>query len=258
MKKPSKSITYRMLPKNLAALRASPDAVARPAEEHGRTNEIFWPTDTFELRNDEAGGADGHPEAIQCVVAAAFEAATSPAVRRRLRHGQALAVIVLVPSPFWVAPTSGHFGETFGDRWRLIRPLSVVAERRPTNAEMVVAAELSSGQSVAGISADVSALPQSLVLSADMTIRICPPPAAVLCAAIRRFAGRALPEDLLEACDPNLDLPDIVACFRPGSGAPRIAQRLAIASALRRTHPSLQNFIASPPVGAGANQKETQ
>ncbi|WP_339039255.1 hypothetical protein WHZ78_15605 [Bradyrhizobium symbiodeficiens] len=258
MKKPSKSITYRMLPKNLAALRASPEAAVRPAEEHGRTNEIFWPNDSFELRDDEAGGADGHPEAIRCVVAAAFEAATTPAVRRRLHHSQALAAVVLVPSPFWVAPTSGHFGEVFGDRWRLIRPLSVVAERRPTNAEMVVAAELSSGQSVAGVSADVSALPRSLVLSADMTIRIFPPPAAVLCAAIRRFAGRAVSEDLLETCDPNLDLPEIVACFRPGSGAPRIAQRLAIASALGRTDPGLQNFIANPAAVAGANQKETQ
>lgn len=258
MKKPSKSITYRMLPKNLAALRASPDAIVRPAEEHGRTNEIFSPNDTFEPRIDDAEGADGDPEAIQCVVAAAFEAATSPAVRRRLHHGQALAVVVLVPTPFWVAPTSGYFGKTFGDRWRLIRPLSVVAERRPTNAEMVVAAELSSGQSVAGVSADVSALPLSLVLSSDMTIRITPPSAAVMRAAIRRFAGRAVPEELFESCEPNLDLPDIVACLRPGSGAPRIAQRLTIASALRRTDPGPQNFIANPPAGAGANQEETQ
>ena len=258
MKKPSKSITYRMLPKSLAALRASPDAVVRHAEEPGRTNEIFWPNDTFELRTDEAEGADGHPEAIQCVVAAAFEAATSAAMRRRLHHGQALAVVVLVPSPFWVPPTSGHFVETFGERWRLIGPLSVVVERRPSNAEMVVAAELSSGKSVIGVSADASALPRSLVLSADMTIRMDPPSARVLSAAIRRFAGRAVSEDLFESCEPNLDLPDIVACFRPGSGAPRIAQRLAVASALRRTHPTLQNFITSPPVGAGANQKETQ
>ncbi|MHC2579164.1 hypothetical protein ACVI1J_009452 [Bradyrhizobium diazoefficiens] len=258
MKKPSKSITYRTLPKSLAALRASPDAVVRPAEEHGLTNEIFWPQDSFELRDDEIGGDHGHPEAIQCVVAAAFEAATTPAVRRRLHHGQALAAVVLVPSPFWVAPTSGHFGETFGDRWRLIRPLSVIAARRPTNAEMVVAAELSSGQSVAGVSSDVSSLPRSLVLSADMTIRIEPPPAAVLCTAIRRFAGRAVSEDLLETCEPNLDLPDIVACFRPGSGALRIAQRLAVASVLGRTDPGLQNFIGNPPAVAGANQRETQ
>lgn len=258
MKKPSKNITYRMLPKNLAALRTSPDAMVRVADDGRQSDQIFWPNETFELRSDDRGEAVDPPEATPCVVAAAFEAAISAAVRRRLHHGQGLAAVVLVPSPFWVAPTSSYFGETFGDRWRLIRPLSVVVDRRPLNAEMVVAAELSSGQSVAGVSADVSALPRSLVLSADITVRIPPPSATALCAAIRRFTGRGVPEDLLEACGPNLDLPDIVACFRPGSGAPRIAQRLAVASALRRTDPGLQNFIANSPAAAGADQKETQ
>jgi hypothetical protein len=92
MKKPSTSITYRMLPKNLAALRASPDTVVRPIEDYRETDEIFWPNDTFEIHADEPGGDGSPPEAIRCLVAAAFEAATSPAVRRRLHHGQALAV----------------------------------------------------------------------------------------------------------------------------------------------------------------------
>ena len=256
-------VTYRMLPKKLSALRASEQGMGRPTEGHREADEIFWPNDAFELRSDEPDEGDSHPEAIRCVVAAAFEAATSPAVRRRLHHGQALAVAVLVPSSFWVAPTSSHFGETFGSRWRLIRPLSIVAGRRPTNTEAVVATELSHGQSVAGISADARALPRSLVLSADITIRIVPPSPAVLRGAIRRFTNRAATEDLLDTIGADLDLVEIVACFRPGSGPQRIAQRLvAAAAALERLRSETEtdgpNFPSNPSADAGADQKETK
>jgi hypothetical protein len=256
-------ITYRMLPKKLSALRVSEQQISRPTGDGRDADEIFWPNDAFELRPDEMDEGDSHPEAIRCVVAAAFEAATSAAVRRRLHHGQALAVAVLVPGPFWVAPTSSHFGETFGSRWRLIRPLSIVAGRRPTNTEVIVASELSHGQSVAGISADVRALPRSLVLSADITIRIVPPSPAVLCSAIRRFTNRAATEDLLDNIGADLDLVEIVACFRPGSGPQRIAQRLvAAAAALKRLRSETEadgpNFPSNPSADAGANQKETE
>lgn len=71
----------------------------------------------FYLDDDETSAPDGRPEAMTALVGAAFEAATSSDLRRKLRHGQSLCVIVLVPTAAWVLPAADHFRRSFGDRW---------------------------------------------------------------------------------------------------------------------------------------------
>jgi len=278
MKKNGKTpyVSFRMLPKSLAALRAA------PASTSGRRRDtsppVFWPEDTFEFDPDEWTDppSGSHPDAIRCLVAAAFEAATSGALRRRLHHGQALAAVILVPTEAWVAPTEAYFGETFGDRWRLVGPSPAPAAVDASRVEMEIASHLTTGHCAACICADVSRVPRTLIAAADITVRIRPPPVAVLHAAIGRFTKRAAPripsQDGGGGADPaglgssgpgstGLDLPEIVACFRPGTGPGRIAQRLvAAATALKAHDPQPREDgrmpPTHPPADAGADSKE--
>jgi hypothetical protein len=184
--------------------------------------------------DNDSPAPDGRPEAMTALVGAAFEAAASPELRRRLRHGQALCVIVLVPTAAWVLPVADHFRRSFGDRW-LQHTRSGPNQRGlgASSGSSAVSGALASGQSVVGISADVSLLPRALVGAADLTIRLGPPTGAVVKTAIGRFAGRA-PIELDAAVLAELDLDDLLAAFRPGTGAQRIAQRLAAAAAALR------------------------
>ncbi|MHC2674479.1 hypothetical protein ACVI1J_006642 [Bradyrhizobium diazoefficiens] len=179
---------------------------------------------------------DGRPEAMTALVGATFEAAASPEVRRKLRHGQALCAIVVVPTAAWVLPVSDHFRRSFGDRWlQHTRSRPNWRGLGGSSGSSAVSGALSGGRSVAGISADVSLLPRALVGAADLIIRLAPPTAAVVKTAIGRFAGRA-PVELDDAALAELDLDDLLAAFRPGTGAQRIAQRLAAAGAALRAH----------------------
>lgn len=192
----------------------------------------------------EKTAPDSRPSAMTAIIGAAFGAAISKEVRRRLTHAQALAVIVLVPTSAWVKPAAAYFGRSFGQRW--ITVARDGSDRRHHMASVgsdVVAGDLARGRCVAGLAADVGALPAALVAAADLTIRLAAPTAPVLRAAITKFARRS-PGELAEDLVAGLDLNDIVAAFRPGSGAGRIAQRLAAASAARRGQAQLHRVPA--------------
>jgi hypothetical protein len=172
-------------------------------------------------------------DASFAVMEAAFNAAVPRPLRRKLAHDQALAVIILVPTTAWVMPATAYFKFRFGPRWKIAaeeKPGSMTQKDGTGSGE--VARYLSRGQSVAGISADVSRLPKALAAAADVTIRLQHPTGAVLREAIRRFTRRSaveLPDEKVV----GLDFPEIVAAFRPGTGPVRIAQRLATSTALR-------------------------
>jgi hypothetical protein len=170
-------------------------------------------------------------DAAAAVVGAAFDAATTPELRRRLRHCQALCVVVQVPTVAWIEPTSAYFRETFGERWRQrVHGKPPASGYNASAAARAVAHDLSSGQSVAAISADDSLLPQVLLTAADIRIRLAAPDGTVIGAAISRFTRRK-PGELADPVAAGLDFDDILAAFRPGTGPEKIAQRLASAAA---------------------------
>lgn len=96
-----------------------------------------------------------------------------------------------------------------------------------------VAFDLSRGQCVVGLAADVRLLPTALVAGADITIRMPMPTGTVLRAAIAKFCRRSC-EHLPGGIAAGLDLFQIVAAFRPGAGPKRVAQRLATATSVVR------------------------
>lgn len=165
--------------------------------------------------------------ATAIVVGAAFEAATTPAVRRRLAHVQALAAIVIVPGPAWVAPVAAHVASEFGSRW-CFHTRDGTDRRRDDTSSVEAARDLSRGLCVMGVSHDEKLLPASLRSAADIVVRIAPPDGAVLRTAIARFARRS-PGELDRGIAVGLDLPGIVASFRPGTGAANIVRRLEAA-----------------------------
>jgi hypothetical protein len=194
----------------------------------------------LEPEEDRPSLADGRLDAVTAVVGATFKAGSTRYLRRQLHHGQALCAIVQVPTPAWADPVSSYFRAAFGDRWiQRVNHGSGQTEFQDRSGSFEVSRVLSTGQSVVGISADVRLLPRTLVGAADLILRLAPPNSAVVKAAISSFASRA-PVELEDSIVAGLDLDDIVAAFRPGSGPQRIAQRLAAAAAALRMNCSLE------------------
>lgn len=168
-------------------------------------------------------------DAKAAILGAAFDAAIPPDMAKQLRHRQAVAAVIRVPTLEWVGPAERHFVSHFGRRWVIDREHGPVSSFIASEARPDVAAVLSRGHCVAGIAADVSKLPTALTATADFTIQIEPVTGRVLRAAIARFTGRnpGVCEDALGAgCDFN----ELRACFRPGTGPQRIVERIAAVS----------------------------
>ncbi|MGY4330227.1 hypothetical protein ACVWWG_004644 [Bradyrhizobium sp. LB7.2] len=183
---------------------------------------------------------NARPEATMAVVGAAFEAATSQDQRRKLLRSQALCAIIQPPTPAWAGPVSAYFRTVFGDRW--VHHVNYGTEQtafQDRAGSSAVSLALSAGQSVVGISADVSLLPRSLLGAADLMVRLPPASGAMVRSAIVRFAGR-VPVELEDSIFAELDLDDLVAALRPGTGPERIVQRLAAAAAALRVRRDLK------------------
>lgn len=217
--KTGKPLAVRMGFKRLSELRVDPTlgpADAEPDEQQGG-EELAPPKPARKPRGT----------ATAIVVGAAFEAATTPVVRRRLAHVQALAAIVIVPGPAWVAPVAAYVASEFGSRW-CFHTRDGTDRRRDDTGSVEAARDLSKGLCVMGVSYDEKLLPASLRSAADIAVRIAPPDGAVLRKAIARFARRS-PGELDRGIAAGLDLPEIVAAFRPGQGAKEVVRRLEIA-----------------------------
>jgi cell division protease FtsH len=169
------------------------------------------------------------------IMSAVLDASIPRNIRRRLRHAQALAVVVHVPGPDWIEPAHRAFRTAFGSRW-------VVMSRAPSNwpfgtpdLSAKAAVDLSEGRCVAAICVGETDIPQALRVTADLIIRITPPNAEVVRRAIARFAGG--PIEVEEGAGVGLSFHHLIACFRPGTGAQGIADRVAIASRMLTAQP---------------------
>lgn len=242
MKKTTRQISYRILPKSLAAPHAMPasDAARYFAQMHARPEDeepLPPPEPAFDLdpKDDGMPPSSSYSDGMMAVVGAAFDAAVSPQTRRQIEHAKALCVIVIVPTATWAAPMSTHFTTTFGSRWHAY---DRVGSNGPGGHQMPdasdsVAYNLSRGQCVVGLAADVRLLPAALVAGGDITIRVPAPTGVVLRPAIAKFCGRSCAV-LSDGIAAGLDLFQIVSAFRPGAGPKRIAQRLAAAATVVR------------------------
>jgi hypothetical protein len=241
-------VAFRMAPKKLSDLRASASD-----EEQARRSEDSDKPDMDMEEDDErkpAGTPRRREGAVRAVVGAAFEAAVPKDVRRRLTHGKALAVVVLVPTPAWVLPAAAYARSVFGDRWCMQTREETDRRRNASVGSDEVGRDLARGMCVMGIAADAGLLPSALTAAADVTIRVATPEGAVLRRAITRFARRS-PAQVPNGIAAGLDLHEIVAAFRPGSGASGIVRRLEASARARRGHvgrvPALETAVEYGP-----------
>jgi cell division protease FtsH len=236
-------MAYRMLPKSLAAVWTMPSSSLESyvAQMHGQPADeesLPYPEPDFYLdpEDEEVTPNSSYSDGEIAVVGAAFDAAVSPQSRRQIDHAKALAVVIIVPTPAWVAPVSAHFRTTFGSRWQAYERVGSSRGGGYQEGSDSVASDLSRGHCVVGLAPDVTSLPGALVAAADITIRLPAPTGAVLRMAIARFCRRPSNE-LPGGIATGLDLYEIATAFRPGTGPQRIAQRLAAAAVAVRQLP---------------------
>jgi hypothetical protein len=228
MKKTGKNsrTASRAAPKGLSHLRAS---AASSSDEQAGGRE---PAQRAGMEKDEGkkpARTVGPEAAVPAIVRAAFEAAVSEDVVALLTNGKSLAVVVVVPTPAWVAPVEAYLRSAFGSRWCMQTRDGLDHKRNASAGSAEVARELSVGMCVMGIAADAGLLPAALTAAADVTIRVAAPDGAVLRRAITRFARRS-PGRLPAGIAAGLDFYEIVAAFRPGTAARDIVRRLAAAA----------------------------
>jgi cell division protease FtsH len=184
-----------------------------------------------------------HPSALCCIVAAAFERATTGAVRMQLKRRGALALVLLVPGPAWIEPVRKLFQLRFGNLWEVIAIDAWNNTPKHKEAKAVeIATHLARGRPVVGVASHGDALPATLIAAADLTIRVVAPNAGVIRRAIRMYAGEKPADDIDDGVASGLGFNDLVAAFRKNSSAAEIVERLGKASAALRGAGSAQRL----------------
>jgi cell division protease FtsH len=168
------------------------------------------------------------------IVNAAFDAIMTPVLKRLLDSKSAVALVVIVPTPAWVAPLQAFWKRGLGDRWHVFaRDGSVRLEHKSSIGNSAVSNLLADGRSVVGIAASPDILPSALISSADHTITMPAPTSAILQKAIESYLGRGIAKELPAGIGTGLDIHDLTAAFRPSSTARQITDRIVRATQLR-------------------------
>jgi hypothetical protein len=165
--------------------------------------------DTYQDKVAKPASKNARPDAMTAVVGAEFDVAVSKEIRRRLTHPRrASAVVVLVPTSAWVAPTTVYFRTTFGERWtRHVRDVSNRSTHKSSVGSDEVAADLSRGRCVVGVAADVGIRDrverdlQDLQRRADWLIRRQRKAVVAVATALveRRYLSRDAVREIFEA-----------------------------------------------------------
>ncbi|MEI9923446.1 MAG: AAA family ATPase [Bradyrhizobium sp.] len=211
---------------------AEDDAQTEPTAESG----------SVRLAQDGQAAEDGNAsektdaayhDARRAIIAAAIDAATTPAVRARLKEDKALAVVIDVPTTAWVKPVDEYFlgWATFA------RDGSTRSRDKPTVGNDEASKKISRGRKVVGIAANPAMfLPSVLTAVADITIKIPQPTGAVVRDALKRCLKGRVPRRIDDTLVADLDFDDLVAVMRSGATPAAAVQRMRHAVDQRRTN----------------------
>jgi hypothetical protein len=217
----------------------------KPAGEAGLP-EFDSPSDDNKKRTRKS--SRGTQDAESAIVAAAFHAATTPAVRRRINGKDPVAVVIEVPDADWVGSVDSYLKET-SSKWLVTfaRNGSNKTRDRRTEGNDDVARNLSKGWRVIGISANADInLPATLLTVADLRIRLPPPSGAVLRDAMRRCLRGRLPKGIDDNIVAGLGIHDYISAMRSGSTPTQALERLRAAKA---RHNGVQQTATVPLLG---------
>jgi cell division protease FtsH len=174
-------------------------------------------------------------DARRAIVAVAFEAATTAAVRRRLGGEKSVSVVVHVPGKSWVKPVEDYFRVHTMKHWETFaRDGTNRTHDKNSVGNEDAAGRLSRGLRVVGIAPNPEVfLPSALVAASDIVIKIPSPTGDVVRAALRLCLRGRLPPRIDDGVVAGLDLEDIVAAMRRGSTPMQAVERLRSASERR-------------------------
>ena len=171
------------------------------------------------------------PTSRTALTAAALQACTTPAQRRRIWGDRSTALVIRVPSVAWVTPVM----DLLRDRcsWDHIVDGTPPARRSSDLAHMVSFA-LANGGRVLGVSPDPARyLPIALVAAADIVLTVTQPTDDVVGRAIAAVCkgrgSRVVPNDVAA----GLDFTDLVSAIRRGSTHAQCVARLLAAAEAR-------------------------
>jgi cell division protease FtsH len=166
------------------------------------------------------------PSASYAIAAAAFSAATTGVLRRRLKGKGPIALVVRVPGPSWVRPIRDLFTDRFGKEWQAVTSEFIKTSKQRSDRDSEIADDLARGRPVIGIAVEHDTLPTALAYAVDVTIRLQRPSGLTIKRAIRMFTGRRGPSCIEDNIAYGLEFHDLVAAFRAGSSPAEIVERL--------------------------------
>lgn len=184
-----------------------------------------------------------HPRKV--IVSETLRRAISAADRRRLSSTARppIVLVIQVPDASWVKPVAFNLGGIGTDCTIIARDGSSRSEHKPSigNTE-VVDTLVKRGRSVVGIAVDpVAILPEALVRSADRTVVVGRPDAAVVGRVLRLCLPGRLRSVIDESVVARLGLDELAACMRKGSTRQEAWRNMQAASAREIGSSSTEN-----------------
>lgn len=196
---------------------------------------IEGPPDEVPARRSDRPDARLNAKKVRgAIVAEAFRRAAPPSLRRAIAAGRPVVSVVQAPSSAWMEAVDEYLSEA------RVMTIARAGSNKSIDVNQVgneeVAKCLVAGRSFVGISTDPQRfLPTTLLLSADVTVKLVPPDAKSVRVLLRTLLppmGR-IPSSRI-ADTSGLDLNDLVSIFRSGSTASDALERLATLAMRRR------------------------
>lgn len=176
--------------------------------------------DTFLSLDDIGDDADRQDDpAPRCVADAiawqCLRAALPAGIRRRIRQGAPVAVVIAAPGADWLPPIRRVLAREAANPCVIIRDGSGRSTHRPTEGNGEVASSLADGRAVIGVShAPAQYLPATPLTCADAHVVMKAPDARILRAILRSHARGRIPRAIPDGVASGLTLNEIVAAFR--------------------------------------------
>ncbi|CAN2534745.1 ATP-dependent+zinc+metalloprotease+FtsH [Methylocapsa aurea] len=195
--------------------------------------------DIFDTADDDADEASAN-KAGSIADALAWEclrAALPSDLRRRIRRGDPVAVIVQAPGAEWCGPLTRVLRRDSARTLCLSRDGSSRREHDPAKGNDEVAWGLAGGRPVIGVSQDPqSLLPSALLSAADARISVAPPDADILRRLLRKHARGKAPAEIPNGAELALTFAETVSAFRAGASSRDVVANLLRAAESKKAN----------------------
>jgi hypothetical protein len=194
--------------------------------------------DIFDAADDDAdepgqkAGSVADALAWECL-----RAALPSDLRRRIRRGDPVAIIVQAPGAEWCGPLTRALRRDSARILCVSRDGSSRREHDPAKGNDEVALGLAGGRPVIGVSQDPQLyLPSALLSAADMRISVAPPDAHILRRLLRKHARGKAPMEVPDGAELALTFAETVSAFRAGASARDVVANLLRAAESKKAN----------------------